>query len=244
MGRQLWHVRGEERQLSGSLSACLQSLQAAPAMSSWSCKLLVLTIHEDFGPSSKGLGVGHAGFHGVCRGQAGRGGGGEAGGRRDGMPAWHGTWDATMAEQQACPPWLFCLRVAAHGPPPPPLPVLFAPSRMAPRNSKMEATTTACQYLSALADTDVPNAASGRRGAAAGRDGLPDDGGGRKEHARAPRLPLPLECTRSFLASPFARSFAPMPAAKGERKGGGGELGMAFGAGINDMHTLTYISMY
>lgn len=42
-----------------------------------------------------------------------------------------------------------------------PLPVLFAPSRMAPRNSKMEATTTACQYLSALADTEVPKAVGG-----------------------------------------------------------------------------------
>lgn len=33
-----------------------------------------------------------------------------------------------------------------------------SPSSTAPMNSKIDATSTACQYLSALADTEVPNA--------------------------------------------------------------------------------------
>ena len=42
--------------------------------------------------------------------------------------------------------------------------VLLAPSRTAPRNSNTAATSTACQYLSALALTDVPKALACRKG--------------------------------------------------------------------------------
>lgn len=70
----------------------------------------------------------------------------------------------------------------------PSLPPVLAPSRMAPRNSNIEATTTACQYLSALADTEVPKALAC---AGQGKGGQGSQGSGREWRAGVLLLAAP-----------------------------------------------------
>ena len=80
---------------------------------------------------------------------------------------------AARCKRGALPRGAAARRAAPHGPPLPHLatPPWRSPSSTAPANSKIDATSTACQYLSALADTEVPNAfacARARRGGGAG----------------------------------------------------------------------------
>lgn len=130
--------------------------------------------HEDLRPGSEGLGVGNSRLHGV--GVVG------ACGEREGT--WAGEWadllcanewreeaeDSVRCRIGCLRGGVACRRGAAlragwrsrrsEACPANP------PSRMAPRNSKTDAINTACQYLMALAPTDVPKAFACRAGRA------------------------------------------------------------------------------